>query len=189
MTRTARQYFERLYQADLDPWGLATRAYERRKFAITVASLPAPRYRSAFEPGCSIGVLTEQLAPRCEQLLAMDHMASAHRQAERRLRGRPGVQVVEGAVPEDWPDGPFDLLVLSELCYYFDADELHRLAERAVETLDPGATIVAVHWCGETDYPLGGAEAHAVLAGTPGWQPVVHHEDEEFLLDVWRHRP
>ena len=35
------------------------------------------RYASAFEPGCSIGVLTAQLAPRCDRLLACDVAAAA----------------------------------------------------------------------------------------------------------------
>lgn len=54
MTRTDPGYFQRLYRSSEDPWGFATRAYERRKSAITVASLLEEHYRSAFEPGCSI---------------------------------------------------------------------------------------------------------------------------------------
>ncbi|MBO0692640.1 MAG: methyltransferase domain-containing protein [Acidimicrobiaceae bacterium] len=189
MIRTAPGYFERLYRSSDDPWGLATRAYERRKYAITVACLLEERYRSAFEPGCSIGALSEQLATRCDRVLAMDHMAAARDVAVRRLRHLPHVEVVAGVVPEDWPAGPFDLLVLSELCYYFDAGELRRLAERAVSSLEAGATVIAVHWAGKTDYPLTAAETHAALAATPSWQPAVHHADEEFMLDVWRHHP
>lgn len=189
MTRTAPGYFERLYRSSDDPWGLASRAYERRKFAVTVACLPEEHYRSAFEPGCSIGALSERLAPRCGRLLAMDHMPAARQVATRRLRHLPHVEVVAGVVPEDWPEGPFDLLVLSEVCYYFDAGELGGLVERAVRSLEPGATVIAVHWSGETDYPLTAAETHALLSATPDWHPVVHHVDEQFLLDVWRHRP
>ena len=189
MTRTDPAYFERLYRSSEDPWRLATRAYERRKFAITVASLLEERYRSAFEPGCSVGALSEQLASRCDRLLVMDHMAAARDAARRRLRYLPHVRVTAGVVPEDWPAGTFDLLVLSELGYSFDAGELRRLADRAVSSLSPGATVIAVHWRGETDYPLSAAETHAVLGDTSTWRPAVHHVDQEFVLDVWRHRP
>ena len=60
-------YFRDRYAASPDPYGLAERWYEARKYALTVALLPRERYGAAFEPGCSIGVLTAQLAPRCDQ--------------------------------------------------------------------------------------------------------------------------
>ena len=59
------------------PWGFADRWYEQRKYALTVASLPRPRYRRAFEIGCSVGVLTALLGERCGELLAVDVAAAA----------------------------------------------------------------------------------------------------------------
>ena len=53
-------YFDDMYAANRDPWSLASRWYEQRKYAVTLACLTRPRYRRAFEPGCSIGVLTER---------------------------------------------------------------------------------------------------------------------------------
>jgi trans-aconitate methyltransferase len=189
MSRTRPEYFERLYRDNPDPWGFSTSWYERRKYALTTAALPAERYRSAFEPGCSIGVLTEMLAPRCEQLLAVDLNEDAVSAARSRLSARPHVRVERTTIPDHWPSGPFDLLVLSEVCYYFDPDELIGLMERATGSLEAGATVVAVHWRGETDYPLTASATHAILAATPGLESVVHLEDPEFLLDVWCHRP
>ena len=58
MTSTSRSYFEEMYREDADPWGFETSPYEHRKYAVTVASLPKLRYRSAYEPGCSVGVLS-----------------------------------------------------------------------------------------------------------------------------------
>ena len=57
-----QQYFDGFYGSGVDPWGFETRWYEERKRAITLASLPRQRFRSAFEPGCAIGVLTQELA-------------------------------------------------------------------------------------------------------------------------------
>ena len=65
-------YFDRMYAQAADPWQLADRWYEQRKYAITMALLPYPRYRHAFEPGCSVGVLTEKLAGRCDHVTATD---------------------------------------------------------------------------------------------------------------------
>src|SRR5947207_15351971 len=77
-------YFDAMYQAAADPWGFEDRWYEQRKYAISLAQLPAARYRSAFEPGCSIGVLSRMLAARCDALLSCDVAAAAVRAAARR---------------------------------------------------------------------------------------------------------
>jgi hypothetical protein len=54
-------HFQGKYHASPDPYRLADRWYEARKCTISTALLPAQRYGSAFEPGCSIGVLTTRL--------------------------------------------------------------------------------------------------------------------------------
>jgi hypothetical protein len=77
-------YFDNVYAADSDPWKFASSAYERDKYAATLAAFPKPRYASAFEIGCSIGVLTSALAPRCDALLAVDAAAA------RRAGAAPG---------------------------------------------------------------------------------------------------
>ena len=69
--RLRAAYFEELYARDPDPWDFATSEYEAAKYDATIAAL-APRYASALEVGCSIGVLTARLAERCERLLAID---------------------------------------------------------------------------------------------------------------------
>jgi hypothetical protein len=100
MTSTGRSYFEKMYRDSDDPWGFGTSPYEQRKYAVTVASLPRSRYRSAYEPGCSIGVLTELLATRCDRLLSSDIIPSALQQAEARLRRRSRVWLEERSIPE-----------------------------------------------------------------------------------------
>ena len=65
-------YFDRLYAQAADPWGLGTRFYELRKRALLLAALPRAAFRRAFEPGCAIGLLTEELARRCGQVVAWD---------------------------------------------------------------------------------------------------------------------
>lgn len=52
---TPAAYFEDMYRDAADPWHLAERWYERRKYDLTLAGLPLPRYRRAFEPACSVG--------------------------------------------------------------------------------------------------------------------------------------
>ena len=40
-------YFDAMYQGAADPWGFQDRWYEQRKYAVSLALLPAVRYRSA----------------------------------------------------------------------------------------------------------------------------------------------
>jgi trans-aconitate methyltransferase len=75
------EYFEQLYRDDDDPWRFRTRWYEARKRQLTLAALPDEHYATVFEPGCSIGLLTADLASRCDHLLAMDISAEALHQA------------------------------------------------------------------------------------------------------------
>ncbi len=185
MTSTSRAYFEEMYRNDPDPWGFESSAYEQRKYALTLASLPRARYVSAYEPGCSIGVLTEQLALRCDSLLATDIVPEVLERASARLEPLPHVELQLKPVPEAWPDGHFDLIVLSEIAYYFDVDDLELVMQRVLKSTSLSAHLVGVHWRGATDYPLTGDVAHSVIGATPGLRHLVHHLEDEFVLDVW----
>lgn len=179
-------YFAEMYRTRGDPWHLAERWYEQRKYALTLASLPAGRYRRAFEPGCSVGVLSALLAPRCETLLSWDRRPEAVAAAGRRLEPFEGAEAVHGTVPEQWPDGEFDLIVFSELLYYFDAEERARLHQFAVRSLTDDGHLVAVHWRHHVpEHAAEGAHTHRELRGLPELLPLARHEEEDFLLDVF----
>jgi SAM-dependent methyltransferase len=164
-------YFDAMYKAAPDPWGFEERWYERRKYAISLAQLPHRRYRSAFEPGCSIGVL----ARRCDRLLSCDVAAAAVRTATRRTRGLPNVRIERRQIPAQWPAGSFDLVVFSEMLYYFGDRDLEEVLDRGVRALRPGGTLLAVHWRHPVaDYPRSGDDVHRVLVkvGTKRPTPV-----------------
>jgi trans-aconitate methyltransferase len=178
-------HFDELHAAEADPWQVTSRWYERRKRALTVAALPLERYVSAFEPGCSIGALTELLAQRCDRLLAIDAAASAVERCRTRLAGTLNVTVEQGRLPEDWPAGPFDLVVLSEVGYYFEVEGVRYLAERTLGSLTTGGEVVAAHWRGcSEDHLLHADAVHAELRREFG-PPVAQYEQAEFRLDVW----
>ncbi|MFB9235498.1 class I SAM-dependent DNA methyltransferase [Plantactinospora siamensis] len=183
-------YFDAMYAASPDPWGFTSRWYERRKYALTLAALPRPRYAAAFEPGCSIGVLTEQLAARCDRLLSVDLAEQAVATAAERVAGCPHVRVRPGRMPQDWPDEDFDLIVLSEVGYYLGDADLDTLLDRAVASLRPGGDLVAVHWRHPVaDYPQRGDEVHERLDRVPGLARLVRHEEADFRLDVHTRTP
>jgi predicted TPR repeat methyltransferase len=152
-------YFDALYAKDPDPWRFASSEYERAKYAATLQALPRARYVSAFEVGCSIGVLTHQLAERCDSLLSVDAAGAPLQKARERCRDRPAVRFAKMTVPQDWPAETFDLILLSEVIYYLDKGDISRLACRVDSSLGRGGDLVLVHWLGETDYPLSGEEA------------------------------
>jgi len=179
-------YFTDKYDRSPDPWSLDSRWYDRRKYQLTVASLPRPSYRRAFEPACSVGVLTEMLAPRCESLLATDAVPAAVDAARARVAHLPHVSVAQQRVPEDWPDGRFDLIVLSELGYYLPAEHVRRLGVLAAESLDNDGALVAVHWRHRIeDLPLTGDDVHAIIAATAGIERLGGYADHDVLIDVF----
>ena len=152
-------YFERLYAENPDPWGFAGSDYERAKYEATLAALPRQRYRRALEVGCSIGVLTAALAGRCADLLAVDVAERALAQARTRCRDLPQVRFARSRLPDDASAGGFDLIVLSEVVYYWDARDVGRMGACLKQALLPGGHLLLVHWLGETDYPLSGDDA------------------------------
>lgn len=184
------QHFEDLYAANEDPWRVRDAWYEQRKRAILLASLARPRYRSAFEPGCGNGELSAALAERCERLLACDGATSALAAARRRLpdAAARGIRFEQRCLPDDWPrDQAFDLIVLSELAYYFAPDAVAGLLGAARDCLAPGGELVLCHYLPDFDDRMTSTHAvHAMAGALPDLVRTVQHLDGTFLLETWR---
>src|SRR3984885_2294848 len=180
------EYFDALYRADPDPWKFAASPYERDKYTLTLDAMPKPRYRSALEVGCSIGVLTRSLASRCHTLIAIDAAQTPLLEARRRCADLPGVRFEHMFAPDQWPDGAFELILLSEVVYYLSRDDVGRLAAKVTNSLAKGGSVIMVHWTGLTNYPLSGDEAAALFIERIGPMCVVERADRyaEFRLDV-----
>ena len=185
-----RAYFEGLYARDADPWRFATSDYEREKYDATLAALPRARYACGLEIGCSIGVLTRRLAARCDRLLATDIAEEPLRAARLRSADAPWVRFARSAAPGEWPEGTFDLILLSEVVYYLNRGDVDRMAERIVRSLALGGDLMLVHWTGETNYPLSGDEASERLLEKvrPALGTTLQKRFERFRLDVARRR-
>ena len=179
-----QDYFDGLYQQDGDPWGFRSRWYEARKRQLTLAALPEAHYKRVFEPGCSIGVLTHELATRSGSVLAMDISARALEQA--RIDQPGNVELRHGSVSADWPPGRFDLIVLSEMGYYLEEPDSRRLAQVAASST---RDLIAVHWRHRVgDYPLTGDQFHRILDQTAarlGLSRICSHVEADFRLAVW----
>lgn len=183
---TSPEFFERLYQRSEDPWDFRHSTYERDRYAAIVACIDDRQYRSAFEPGCAIGELTAMLAPLCQSLEAIDFSASAVTTARHRCRDYPQVHIHQGALPESVPARPCDLIVFSEVGYYFAPDSLESLVVQLWSILEPGGRLVACHWLGHSDdHQLHGAEVHDIMVRVLGAQGDLKSADRGYTLQRW----
>lgn len=184
------QYFDDVYGANEDPWQFTTSPYERDKYAATIAALPNQMYESGFEIGCSIGVLTKQLAAHCHSLLAVDVSEVALRQARQRLAGSPQVRIENRVIPADFPDEQFDLIMVSEVGYYWSMEDLRKTRQLMVDHLKPGGHLLLVHWTPVVpDYPLTGDQVHEAFLEKTGDCQLLRHvygqREEKYRLDVF----
>jgi protein-L-isoaspartate O-methyltransferase len=181
--------FEAKYRHSPDPWQFAASPYEQRRYSTLLRSLTQARYSRAFEPACSVGVLTAALAERCDSLLACDIAPTAVHLARQRCAGFSNVRIDQADLAKSLPPGPFDLIVFSELGYYFSAAALTKIIRALAKRITPGGEFVAVHWRGRSeDHVLLGDAVHAICKTTlekhylwlkGGGYP-------EFRLDLWR---
>jgi hypothetical protein len=211
---TSAEAFEERYRAAADPWDFGGSAYEQGRYDAILAALGRRHYHRAYEPACSVGELTVLLAARCSRLRAVDVSATAVARAIQRCGHLPHVDLAVASVADD-PLEAHDLVVFSEVGYYFEINALDRVIERLAASVVPGGELVGCHWLGDSaDHRLHGSTVHDRLhrafRGDHGFQHRVHldhghldhghldhvhldhgHLDEEtpgFVLDAWRRR-
>jgi SAM-dependent methyltransferase len=179
-------HFSQLYDAKEDPWGFRTSTYERTKYRAAIEALADRHFQSAFEVGCSIGEMTRLLAPRCDAVLAVDIVEQPLITARTACADLPGVRFLRMRVPGEWPDGTFDLIVLSEVLYFLSPADIAAVADRAAGSLASGGVVLLVNWRGHSNDPCTGEEAASLfIQRTQGWlEPRTHLEDAGYRLDL-----
>jgi predicted TPR repeat methyltransferase len=186
------EYFDAKYAEKLDYWDFETSAYEAAKYADTVQSMLKGQYRNAFEIGCSIGVLTAQLAKRCSRLLAIDVADQALAVARARCAAFSNVQIAKMRFPaEPLPSSTcFDLMVVSEVGYYWSWDDLAAAQDVIEERLESEGHLILVHWTPPvSDYPLTGDEVHESFLQRPSLKWLQGHRADQYRLDVLEKKP
>jgi SAM-dependent methyltransferase len=182
----SKEFFEGKYRASPDPWSFASSSYELNRYHEIVRILGNRTFRYGFEPGCSIGVLTELLAGRCRHLLAMDISPIAVALARARCEDCQNASIVVGALPRDMPAGTFDLIVFSEIGYYFEHSALAGIRDLLTKQLAQWGLLVGVHWLGvSADHLLSGDEVHEVLRSGNSLRMVASQRSGGFLLESW----
>jgi cyclopropane fatty-acyl-phospholipid synthase-like methyltransferase len=184
--RAPVEHFERLVRESEDPWRYATSEYEQAKYRHTLDHLPARPGRT-LELGCSIGVFTAMLAPRCQALLAVDFSPTALARARERLRDAgPQVEFERRRLPEEMPTGPFDTIVCAEILYYWSADLVREGVRRMEAALAPGGTLLVVSWRhGDPRRELNGDDVHALVDEATKLRLDASRTTPDYLLDRW----
>ena len=102
------------------------------------------------------------LATRCDALLAADIVEEPLHTAST-LSGPAVDPLCTPAFPAEWPDGRFDLIVLSEVLYFLTFRDIAAVAARALTALDTDGVVLSVYWRGHGEDPCGGDEAATIL--------------------------
>jgi predicted TPR repeat methyltransferase len=180
-------YFEEMFASNPDPWQFETSPYESEKYATSIGALAGRRYHRAFEVGCANGVLTERLASICDTLLSIDVSSSALATARTRNKQTAHVDFQKMMFPGQTPDGSFDLIVLSEVVYYWSSADIATAAAWISQRLEPGGDLLLVHWIGETDYPqTGDGAVEQLRQGLSTLKAIRADRYEKYRLDLWR---
>ena len=179
-------FFEAKYRQQADPWEFASSPYELRRYDAIIAALAARRYVRAFEPGCSVGVLTERLAGICDAVDAIDFSETAVEHARERCATLLNVVVVCASIAQCGPFKGCDLIVLSEVGYYFGPQEWREKVEDMLSSLKSGATVLATHWLGTSaDHRISGDQVHEILHANSLLCLQHSERNEAFRLDRW----
>lgn len=167
-----------------DPWGVTHRWYEQRKRDLVLAALPRARFARGLDLGCSRGELAADLARRCDALLAVDRSPAAIARAREVVPATVEVALLD--LPAQWPDGSFDLVVLSEVGYFLSPIALERSFDRVAGCLAERGVVVLCHWRHPIDgWVLDGADVHARALRSPSLPPLMaryRDDDVEILV-------
>jgi len=181
-----RTYFESIYVAAEDPWSFASSAYEAEKYDRSLSVLRS-RYVRALEIGCSIGVFTQRLAARCDELVALDISAQAVLRARDRCAGLEHVHVARAEFPAQCPDGQFDLITCCEVGYYWSDADLAAARDRIAGALVTGGDLLLVHFLPKVDdYVRDGDDVHEAFLADARFRRVDRARAERYRLDLLR---
>lgn len=175
--------FDAMYDDGPDPWQFRGSFYEERRRALVLGLLGRRRYGSVLEVGCADGQMTAALLDRADDVLALD---TSPRAVEAARLAAPGATVVVGTAPHALPQGPFDLVLLSEVGYFLTPLELLATLRKVQASLAPDGELLLCHWQHPTTgVPLDGALVHEQAGAALGGRRLATHADDDVRIEVW----
>jgi SAM-dependent methyltransferase len=142
---------ETLFASRPDPYRFAL---EPQRFARASGMLEAAgsRFPRALEIGCAEGLFTEELARRCDSLLAVDLSPTALARAAHRCRDFGNVRFAQWDLRSDPLPGTFDLIVATGVLeYILRPSTLRRACDRIVQALQPGGYLLLGNTVAESE--------------------------------------
>ena len=123
-------------------------------------------------------------------VLAADFHADAVTAARQRTAGPSMSRSGSCCSPAMAAGHQVDLVVLSEIGYFFRASAWAELCARAGDSLADSATVVACHWRRDfAERTLPTAALHAQLGSVLGLPQHTTVTDADFVIDVWTTSP
>jgi hypothetical protein len=98
----------------------------------------------------------------------------------------PGVRIEQMQVPQQWPEGQFDLILFSEILYFLDETDLMEACAHTERSILPGGQVLLVNYTGLTDDPCSGDTAASlfIAATAPYLQPILQRREPHYRLDL-----
>lgn len=182
--------FEDLYSKQQDPWQYETSAVEKARYEAILRVLGPRKFERALEIGCSVGVFTEMLAPRCDELLAVDFVDAAVEIARKRLADAPSVTVERRTIPREMPAGDFDLIICMDVMYYWTREVQLKALGAFEAALRSGGSLLIEHESANSRFrATRGDRVHFVVEENTGLEHAVSMNEGGFRTDrfdkVW----
>ena len=193
--------FDSIFTETQDPWETTTSAAEAERFAVTFATLDAAqveRFSSAVELGCAEGIFSERIAPRCDELLALDFSEVALRRARERLAGHSGITFRRWDMRNESLSGTYDLVIaMGVLTSLYRPGDVRRISESVVRAMKPGgyllfsdvrqSTVFETSWWGR--YLLrGGEQIRRLLTANAELEKLRSAETASHVFALYRRR-
>ena len=193
--------FDSIFSETQDPWETTTSAAEAERFAVTFATLDAAgveRFSSAVELGCAEGIFSERIAPRCDELLALDFSEVALNRARARLAGHSGITFRRWDMRNESLSGTYDLVIaMGVLTSLYRPGDVRRISESVVHAMKPGgyllfsdvrqSTVFETSWWGR--YLLrGGEQIRRLLTANAELEKLRSAETASHVFALYRRR-
>lgn len=140
-----RHYFNWRYKRE-DPYMVTTSEEEKEKYDRLIKAIGGKEtYENILELGCGEGRLSRRIADKTGRLLAVDISDFAIGRAKEYLADHENVTIRRFDIFTDDPEDTFELVVCSEVLFYFEPDQLPGVIERIIGWIKPGGYAALVH--------------------------------------------
>jgi trans-aconitate methyltransferase len=183
----SRNTFEPWHHADPQTMRALSAEHERFRHQSMMGALSRRYYAHAFEPGCGAGELTAQLARSCDRVSAIDVLQSEVAHARVRCAPWGSADIRCADIRTYVPVDPVDLIVFSEIGYYFSAPELVHIARNLAARMIAGGEFIAAHWLNPgMNHALHADAVHCQLLANLPLRWLTGERHGGLRIDLWK---